>query len=258
MKNLKNVLIVGAAVLLTAGAVGGVAYLTKGFTTADPISDLTKQGEVVQVLEKTVDPLTHLATYAIPTADVEAVSGGNIAVPFYLDDEDEFLSYDPAGTIDDVGDLSLFSASQTAKIEDQLNGAGELNVGILFSNGYNIHEWASTSEADTKIKAFDTLRFNISIPEMVMLVSSGKIAEEAADTPVKSFAKVETITALHTYIDIDMSEVGTDGYMSGIVYSLVGLEGNAIPDIEIKSVELVNKACAYDFVSYQPVPAVAA
>ena len=92
MKNLKNVLIVGAAVLLTAGAVGGVAYLTKGFTTADPISDLTKQGEVVQVLEKTVDPLTHLATYAIPTADVEAVSGGNIAVPFYLDDEDEFLS----------------------------------------------------------------------------------------------------------------------------------------------------------------------
>lgn len=246
----KNALIVAAAVLLTAGAVGGIAYMTKGFTTVDPIAELTKQGTVAYKLEKTVAPLTHVATYALASADVEAVSGGNIVVPFSLDAEEEFLLNDPAGILSDVGNMSLFSSSQTEKISDQMNGNEELNYSTLFAGGYNIHEWSSSSTEDTKMKAFDTLRINLSISEMVMLVSSAEKCEEADDSRVKAFAKVETITALHTYIDIDMSEVGTDGWAENILYAFVGLEGNSIPDIEIKSVELVNKACAYDFVSY--------
>lgn len=252
MKNLKNVLIVGAAVLLTAGAVGGVAYLTKGFTTADPISDLTKRGEVVQILEKTVDPLTHIATYSIPVADLPAEDAGTFSVSEQLDAEEEYLlnGVDAPG---DVIDLSAFSAAQAEKIADQANGAGNINFATLWANaGYSIHEWEdATSEADTKLEAFDTVRINFSLSKSVMLVSNGYKLEDSDQTsPTKAFSKVETLTPLQTYIDIDHSEIGTTGSMDNMAFVLVGLNGDAIPDVEIKSIELVNKACAYDFISY--------
>lgn len=247
----KNALIVAAAVLLTAGAVGGIAYLTKGFTTVDPIVDLTKQGKVVYSLEKTVAPLTHIATWDIPDDKQETVSGGNFVTTFQLDAAEEFVA-NVAGTISSIESLGHFSASQGELIAAQESASGVLNVGNLFTQGYDIHEWTSSSRENTKLKPFDTLRINFDLAEKALLVSSVDFAESANDAPIKKFAKVENITSLHSYIDIDMSEIGEDGYAT-LSYQIVGLAGNVIPDLEIKSVELVNKACAYDFVSYAEV-----
>lgn len=252
MKNLKNVLIVGAAVLLTAGAVGGIAYMTKGFTTVDPVVDLTKQGTVVYKLEKTVAPLTHIATWDIPDDKQETVSGGNFATTFQLDVGEEFVA-NVGGTISTIENLGYFSAAQGELIADQETASDVLNVGNLFHAGYDIHEWTSSSEENTKLKAFDTLRINFDLAEKALLVSSSTFVESEDANAIKKFAKVENITSLHSYIDIDMSEIGQDGYIELISYQIVGLAGNVIPDLEIKSVELVNKACAYDFVSYASV-----
>lgn len=246
----KNALIVAAAVLLTAGAVGGIAYLTKGFTTVDPLVDLTKQGTVVYKLEKTVAPLTHIATWDIPDDKQETVSGGNFETSFQLDDDEEFV-VNVGGTISNINNLGYFSAAQGELIAAQESASGALNTGDLFIGSYSIHEWTSTSEENTKLKAFDTLRINFDLAEKALLVSSAVFAEAADDALIKKFAKVENITSLHSYIDIDMSEIGEDGYVDGLSYQIVGLGGNVIPDLEIKSVELVNKACAYDFVSYE-------
>lgn len=248
----KNALIVAAAVLLTAGAVGGIAYLTKGFTTVDPIVDLTKQGKVVYSLEKTVTSLTHVATWDIPDDKQETVSGGNFSTTFQLDAAEEFVA-NYAGTISAINVLGYFSASQGELIAAQESASDVLNVGYLFSGSYNIHEWTSSSDENTKLKAFDTLRINFDLAEKALLVSSAEFTEAVGDSAIKKFAKVENITSLHSYIDIDMSEIGEDGYVDSISYQIVGLAGNVIPDLEIKSVELVNKACAYDFVSYQEV-----
>ena len=250
MKNLKNVLIVGAAVLLTAGAVGGVAYLTKGFTTVEPIADLTKQGTVVYKLEKTVAPLTHIATFDIADDDQEAVSGGNFVTTVQLDDAEEFLANVP-GTINSVQSLSLLSASQGELVADQESASGVLNVSTLFSVGsLSMHEWASTSAENTKVKAFDTVRINIDLDSKALLVSSMDVYEEIDSvTAKKQFAKVEYITSLQSYIDVDLKEIGEDGCINALNYEIVGLGGNVIPDLEIKSIELVNKACAYDFIS---------
>ncbi len=248
----KNALIVAAAVLLTAGAVGGIAYMTKGFTTVDPVVDLTKQGTRVYALEKTVAPLTHIATWDIPDDKQETISGGNFSASFQLDVAEKFVA-NVAGTISTIENLGYFSASQGELIAAQESASDVLNVGILFSQGYNIHEWTSSSAENTKLKAFDTLRINFDLAEKALLVSSSEFAEEANDPLIKKFAKVENITSLHSYIDIDMSEIGEDGYVNNITYQIVGLSGNVIPDLEIKSVELVNKACAYDFVSYTEV-----
>lgn len=246
----KNAIGIVCAIALTAGAVGGIAYLTKGFTTADPISDLTKKGVVVTNLEKTVDPLTHVATFAVAAADLPEENAGAFSLGFTLDADEEYLA-NSVDALADVIDLSAFSVAQTEKISDEANGSGNINYASLFYQGYKIHEWVTTSEADTKLEAFDTVRINLSISESVMLVSEGKKYEEAADTlQVKAFSKVETLTPLHTYIDIDHSEIGEDGMMDSLSYVLVGLNGEAIPDIEIKSVQLVNKACSYDFISY--------
>ena len=250
MKNLKNVLIVGATVLLTAGAVGGVAYLTKGFTTVDPISDLTKQGVVVYKLVKTVDPLTHVATFDIADADQESISGGNFSISVQLDTAEEFVA-NSASTIARISNLGYFSTAQSEQLAAQESATDVLNIGNLFLGSYNIHEWTSSSVENTKVKAFDTVRLNIDLAEKALLASSASVQEVAGEGYVKKFAKIENITSLHTYIDIDMSEIGEDGDVDGLSYQLVGLAGNVIPDLEIKSIELVNKACAYDYVSYQ-------
>lgn len=252
MKNLKNVLIVGAAVLLTAGAVGGIAYMTKGFTTVDPVVDLTKRGTVVYKLEKTVAPLTHIATFDIADDDQESISGGNFITTVQLDTAEEFVA-NVAGTISSINNLGYFSASQGELIAAQESASDVLNVGNLFYGNYVIHEWTSSSPQNTKLKAFDTLRINFDLAEKALLVSSAKFEEVEGDGYIKKFAKVENITSLHSYIDIDMSEIGEDGSVDYLSYQIVGLAGNVIPDLEIKSFELVNKACAYDFVTYDQI-----
>lgn len=248
----KNAVAITVSVLATALLVGGVAYLTKGFTTVDPISDLTKQGTVVYKLEKTVAPLTHVATFDIADDDQESISGGNFITTVQLDAAEEFVA-NAASTIAGITNLGHFSSAQGEQLAAQESASGVLNVGDLFVGSYDIHEWTSSSVENTKMKAFDCVRLNIDLAEKALLVSSAEVEEVAGEGYVKKFAKIENITSLHTYIDIDMSEIGEDGSVDALSYQLVGLAGNAIPDLEIKSIELVNKACAYDYVSYEEI-----
>lgn len=245
----KNAVAITVSVLATALLVGGVAYLTKGFTTVDPISDLTKQGVVVYKLEKTVAPLTHIATFDIADDDQESISGGNFSTEVQLDASEKFVAND-ASTIAGIENLGFFSTAQSERLAAQESATDVLNIGGVFFGSYSIHEWTSSSEENTKVKAFDTVRLNIDLAEKALLVSSAEVEEVAGEGYVKKFAKIENITSLHTYIDIDMSEIGEDGSVNNLSYQIVGLGGNVIPDFEIKSIELVNKACAYDFVSY--------
>lgn len=248
----KNAVAITVSVLATALLVGGVAYLTKGFTTVDPISDLTKRGVVVYKLEKTVNPLNHTVTFDIADDDQESISGGNFTTTVCLDSADEFIENE-ALTISDIQNLGYFSTAQSEHLAAQESATDVLNIGTLFYGSYDIHEWTSSSEENTKLKAFDTVRLNIDLAEKALLVSSAAVEEVAGEGYVKKFAKIENITSLHTYIDIDMSEIGEDGSVDALSYQIVGLGGNVIPDLEIKSIELVNKACAYDFVSFQTI-----